>query len=63
MGKLSHKNAIKIAWGVIFGEEKNGGGFWPFWAGKRAVSDSKLLVTLTLLDIHHFSIFISDTLR
>ena len=45
--KLSHKNAIKVVWGSFFGRKKNGGGFWPFLAGKRAVSDSELLETLT----------------
>ena len=35
-----------MAWGIIFGEEKNGGGFWPFWAGKRVISDLKHLPTL-----------------
>ena len=44
--KLSHKNAIKMTWGVIFKMGKISGGFWPFLAGKRAVSDSELLVTL-----------------
>ena len=33
--------------GVIFWEEKNGGGFWPFLAGKRAVSDLKHLPSNT----------------
>ena len=44
--KLSHKNAIKMAWGSFFLEEKSGGGFDFFWRGKRAVSDSELLGTL-----------------
>ena len=28
---------------------KIGGGFWPFWAGKRAVFDSEVLATLVFL--------------
>ena len=28
---------------------KIGGGFWPFWAGKRAVFDSEVLATLHLI--------------
>ena len=28
---------------------KIGGGFWPFWAGKRAVFDSEVLATLPII--------------
>ena len=35
-----------MVWGVIFLRGEIGGGFWPFLAGKRAVSDSEHLATL-----------------
>ena len=33
---------------------KIGGGFWAFWAGKRAVFDSEVLATLVIVKVFHF---------
>ena len=41
-----------MAWGIIFGKEKNGGGFWPFWVEKRVISDLKHLPTLDAILIY-----------
>ena len=49
--KLSHKNAIKMTWGVIFWEKKMWWRFQLFLAGKGAVSDLELLETLSLQQV------------
>ena len=39
---------------------KIGGGFWPFWAGKRAVFDSEVLATLLKEEVAEVRANISD---